>query len=205
MEIVKIMFYDINIDLFFFFNHNLINPFFDAIMPVITGTGGFICLCLFLILLILFSKFTKRETLKRIAVLALIALLFSDIIAAILKNLIQEPRPFVSLDNVHLLISENDPCSFPSGHATSTVSVVTIFVLNMKELVKKHYLIVDILLIVFAIVIPFSRMYVGVHYPFDVLAGIIIGLFGAFVINRYKTRILNFLKVSKQKILGKMG
>ena len=92
------MIWDINVDLFYFFNHNFINPFFDAAMPIITGTGGFICLCLFLILLILFAKFTKRDTLKRIAVLALIALLFSDIIAAVLKNLILEPRPFVTLE-----------------------------------------------------------------------------------------------------------
>lgn len=199
------MIWDINVDLFYFFNHNFINPFFDAAMPIITGTGGFICLCLFLILLILFAKFTKRDTLKRIAVLALIALLFSDIIAAVLKNLIQEPRPFVTLDNVHLLIQENDPCSFPSGHACSTVSVVTFFILNMKELFKKHYLIADILLVIFAIVIPFSRLYVGVHYPFDVFAGVIIGLFGALIVNHYKTRILSILDSSKQKLSGKMS
>ncbi|MBR2557504.1 MAG: phosphatase PAP2 family protein [Methanobrevibacter sp.] len=175
------------------------------LMPVITGAGGFICLCLFLILLILFAKFKKMETLKKIAILALVALLFSDLIAAVLKNLIQEPRPFVTLNNVHLLISENDPCSFPSGHTTSTVAVVTFFVLNMKDLVKKHYLAADVLLIVFAIIIPFSRMYVGVHYPGDVVAGAIIGLFGALVINNYKTRILSIIELSKQKLLGKMG
>lgn len=199
------MFYEINVNLFYFFNQSLANPFFDAVIPVLTDLGGFVFLCLFLIILVLFAKFRKMETLKRIAILALVALLLADLIAAVLKNLILEPRPFVALDNVRLLVSENDPCSFPSGHTTSTVAVVTFFVLNMKELVKKHYLIVDILLVIFAIFIPFSRMYVGVHYPCDVLAGALLGLFGAFVVNRYKTRILTILESSKQKILGKKG
>ena len=124
-------------------------------------------------------------------------MLFSALIVFCLKNLINEPRPFATLDNVNLLITENDPCSFPSGHSASTLSVVTFFIMNMKDLVKKHYLIVDIALVVFAAVIPFSRIYVGVHYPFDVLAGVIIGIFCALVVNRFGDRILGFR--SKQK------
>ena len=106
-----------------------------------------------------------------------------------IKHLICEPRPFVTLDNVRLLITETDPLSFPSGHTTSTLSFVTFFVLNMKELAEKHYKIIDAALILFAVLIPFSRMYVGVHYPGDVLAGAVIGILGAWIVNRYKTKI----------------
>ena len=59
----------------------------------------------------------------------------------------------------------------------------------MKKLTEKHYKVIDIFLIIFAVLIAFSRIYVGVHYPFDVLAGIILGLFGAFVVNKYKDNI----------------
>jgi undecaprenyl-diphosphatase len=181
---------NINVELFYFFNHNLENPLFDAVMPCVTGAGGFICLLAFLVLLILFAKYKKKETLKRIAILALVSLLFADIIVLCLKHIVNEPRPFVSLSDVHLLISENDPCSFPSGHSASTLSVVTFFILNMKDLIRKHYVIADIALVIFAVAIPFSRMYVGVHYPLDVLSGALIGFSCALIVDRFKNRIL---------------
>ena len=180
----------VNVDLFYFFNHNLQNPIFDNIMPIITHVGGFMVLVVVLIVIILYSHLKGKKTLRRLTILALIAFLCSDIVTAILKHIIREPRPFVSLDNVHLLISESDPLSFPSGHTTSTLSVVTFYVLNMKELARKHYRLIDVALIIFAVVIPFSRMYVGVHYPGDVLAGAVIGIIGALIINKYKNRII---------------
>ncbi|WP_405294736.1 phosphatase PAP2 family protein [Methanobrevibacter sp.] len=183
---------DINLELFYFFNHNLQNPIFDAVMPVITHFGGFKVLVVVLIVIIFYAHLKGKKTLRRITILALIAFLCSDLVTAILKNLVNEPRPFVSLDNVHLLITEDDPLSFPSGHSTSTLSVVTFYILNMKELAKKHYKLIDIALVIFALVIPFSRLYVGVHYPFDVLAGAIIGIIGALVVNRYKNKIIKF-------------
>lgn len=159
-------------------------------MPIVTHFGGFKVLAVVLIAIIVYAHLKGKKTLKRLTALALIAFLFSDIVTAILKHLIHEPRPFVSLDNVHLLITENDPLSFPSGHATSTLSVVTFFVLNMRQLTEKHYKLVDTALIIFAVIIPFSRMYVGVHYPGDVLAGAFIGIAGALIVNGYKNRII---------------
>ena len=61
------------------------------------------------------------------------------------------------------------------------LAVVTFVLLNIGQLVKKHTKLVSICLIIFAISIPFSRMYVGVHYPGDVLIGGIFGLASAFV------------------------
>ena len=183
------MFGNVNVDLFYFFNHNFQNPIFDSVMPIVTHFGGFKVLIVVLIAIIAYAHLKDKKTLKRITMFALFAFLCSDVVTAILKHLIMEPRPFVTLDNVRLLIVETDPLSFPSGHTTSTVSFVTFFVLNMKELAKKHYKIIDAALILFAVTIPFSRMYVGVHYPGDVLAGAVIGILGAWLVNRYKTRV----------------
>ncbi len=185
---------NINVELFYFFNHTFQNPILDSIMPIFTHFGGFKFLVLILIAVILFAKISRRETLKKVAIIALVALLFSGAIAVVLKHVVHEPRPFMTLDNVHLLITEDDLNSFPSGHTTSTIAVVTALILNMKELAKKHYLIIDIVLVLFAILIPFSRMYVGVHYPGDILAGAIIGLFGAFLINHFKDTIFTISK-----------
>ena len=183
----------LNVDLFYFFNHNLQNPIFDAVMPVVTHFGGFKVLVVVLILIIIYAHLSKKKTLKRITILALIAFLCSDFITAILKHLVHEPRPFVTLDNVRLLIEEGDPLSFPSGHTTSTFAFVTFYILNMKELAKEHYKLIDALLVIFAITIPLSRMYVGVHYPGDILAGAVIGLAGALVVNKFGDRIWSFL------------
>lgn len=185
---------NINVDLFNFFNHGLQNPILDGIMPIFTHFGGFKFLVLIMIALVLYARISKRETLKKVTIITLIALLFSGAIAVVLKHAFHQPRPFMVLDNVHLLITEDDLNSFPSGHATSTLAVVTSLVLNMKELAKKHYVVIDIALIIFAILIPFSRMYVGVHFPGDVLAGAIIGIAGALVINKFKDKILGIIK-----------
>ena len=184
---------DINVELFYFINNTLQNHVFDLIMPYLTHVGGFCVLSVLLIIIILYSWFKKYQTLKRIAILALIAFLFSDIIVFLLKNIFQEPRPFVSLNHVHLLISESDPNSFPSGHTTSTLSVVTIFILKMKKLSKNHYKLLNLALIIFALLIPFSRIYVGVHYPFDVLAGAVIGICGSLIIYKLN-EVLSIIK-----------
>ncbi|WP_458405324.1 phosphatase PAP2 family protein [Methanobrevibacter sp.] len=186
---------DINEILFIYINQFLQNPTLDIIMPAITHFGGFIWLILIVIALIIVASITKRQTLKKIAIIALIALIFSDLITVLIKNYVHNPRPFMALDNVRLLIAENDPNSFPSGHATSTLAVVSVFLLNMEDLVKKHHIIVDVVLAVFAVLIMFSRVYCGVHYPADVLVGALIGIFGAFIVNFYKDKIFKFLRL----------
>lgn len=189
------MLWDINIYLFYFINHTLKNSFFDSFMPIMTHFGGFKFLFAFLVILIIYSHIRDYKTIKRISVLALFSLLLTDLVVVILKYGVCETRPFVSLDNVNLLIVEDDPFSFPSGHTASTFAVILIAVLNMKDLLKKHYKIVNVLLIVFAVLIPFSRVYVGVHYPFDVLAGFLIASTFAFLINKYKNKIFALMKI----------
>lgn len=187
----------INNNLFIYINSNLQNPFFDGVMPVITQFGDFIFILLVVMAILLYAKISKRETLKKVAIVALIALLFSDVIALLLKHIIQEPRPFMALENVRLLIVENDPCSFPSGHASSTFAVVSVFIFNMEKLAKRYHLLISAVLLVFAITILFSRVYCGVHYPEDVAAGAIIGIFGALIVNRFKEKIFGYLKIMR--------
>lgn len=181
---------DINDILFIYINQYLTNPTLDMIMPIITHFGGFISLILIVLALIVFASVTKRHTLRKVAIIALVALIFSDLIAVLIKNYVHAPRPFMSLDNVNVLVVENDPNSFPSGHATSTLAVVSVFLLNMEDLLKRYHVIVDIILAIFAVLIMFSRVYCGVHYPADVLVGALIGIFGAFIVNAFFNRKL---------------
>ncbi len=185
---------NINEALFIYINQHMQNPTLDMIMPTVTHFGGFIFLILLVVALIIFSVITKRDTLKKVAIIALIALLVSDVIVLALKNLVHEPRPFLALENVRLLVPEEDPNSFPSGHAASTLAVVSVFLLNMDDLVKKYQIVIDIVLAIFAVLVVISRVYCGVHYPDDVIVGALIGIFGAFIVNRFHDRIFEFVK-----------
>ena len=183
---------DYNNELFYFINRKLENSIFNFIMPSITDLGGFVALLIILIIIIVYTHIKNNSVLKKIAFITLIAFLFTDLIVLFLKNFFKEPRPFITLKNVHLLIVENDHNSLPSGHAASTLSVVTVLILNMKKLFKKHYKLINIALIIFAVVIPFSRIYVGVHYPIDVFSGAIIGVGIAWMVN-YINKSLNII------------
>lgn len=119
--------------------------------------------------------------------MCLLSLLIADGIALVLKTLIYEPRPFITFGNVHLLVVENDPFSFPSGHTTSTFAVICFLMFKLKNNL------LDVILILFGLIIGFSRIYVGVHYPFDVLAGMILGVLSAYFVYRYEDRIFNLL------------
>lgn len=176
----------INIDLFYFINDSLKNPLFDFIMPFVTEMGSFVAMLTICIIVIILSIIFKNKTVKRIALLCLFSLLLADGIALLLKYIILEPRPFVALDNVHLLVVEDDPCSFPSGHTTSTFAVLSVLVFKFRH---EFW---SVVLILFGIVIGFSRIYVGVHYPLDVLAGCIIGVLSAYFTYRYEDKIHSF-------------
>lgn len=93
--------------------------------------------------------------------------LVTAVIVTVLKVLIAEPRPFVTLTNVHLLITETG-YSFPSRHATITFAIATIVYLYHRSLGKWLY--------VFASLVAISRIFVGVHYPIDVIAGALLGI-----------------------------
>lgn len=170
----------LNIDLFYLINNNMANPFFDAIMPILSDFGGFVGLAAICIAAILVLKYFKRERYLKIAKLCLCALLLAGIIAAALKLTFHSPRPFTVLEHVRQLTVPSEPNSFPSGHTASTLSVITVLVWKLRE--NKA---VVVLLVAFAVLVGFSRIYCGVHYPFDVLVGAIVGVVSGVVVLRF--------------------
>ena len=98
----------------------------------------------------------------------LIALTLAFLVAFSLKYIINEPRPYLVLKNIHLLSYEGYEPSFPSGHTTLAFTISTLLYSYSKK--------IGLIFLIWAILVGYSRVYVGVHYPFDVLAGIIIGV-----------------------------
>ena len=175
---------NLNVDAFYLINNNMQNPTFDAIMPALSNAGGFVTLLVLCILAIIITRHYKKEKYLEIAKLCLFALILSGLIAGLLKLSFQSPRPFTVLENVRQLTIPTEPNSFPSGHTSSTLAVITVLVWKLRE--NKA---VVVLLALFAFLIGFSRIYVGVHYPLDVLTGAAVGIISGVVVLGVKNRL----------------
>lgn len=126
------------------------------------GDGGFIWIISSLALLI------PKKT-RKVGAMALMSLALSVLIDnVLLKNLIARTRPYDVVAGLNSLIGVQKDYSFPSGHTGSSFAVAVVL---YKMLPK----IAGIPAIILAMLIGFSRLYVGVHYPSDVLCGLLIG------------------------------
>jgi len=100
--------------------------------------------------------------------LTVIAVALSDWSATGLKALIERPRPPVRYPEPKTLVPVPHDASFPSGHAATSFAAATILSFAFPRLAPFLY--------VLAAAVAFSRVYVGVHYPLDVIAGAILGV-----------------------------
>ncbi|MCK4384981.1 MAG: phosphatase PAP2 family protein, partial [candidate division Zixibacteria bacterium] len=158
--------------LFYFFNVGLQNGFFDFLMPVLTNLDYWrIPLGLMIILLLIFGKKKGRIT---VLFLVLGIALSDQLCNNVLKPLIQRIRPCNVLENIHLLVNCTKAYSFPSSHAMNIFTGCILLSYSYRK--------IKVILLIIAILVSYSRIYVGVHYPFDVLAGVVLGIFCAFII-----------------------
>ena len=147
---------------------NLSCGFLDGLCVVISGIWhmGLPCILLAAVLL-LFRRTRKTGTCLALAIL--FGFVFGNLI---LKNAVARIRPYDLKEGIDLLVNRLKDYSFPSGH--TLVSFETATVIFVRE--KKRY---GIPAFVAAAAVAFSRLYLYVHYPTDVVAGIVLGvLFG---------------------------
>ena len=157
----------IEIQILDFIQQTMRSPVFDRFWPVVThlGDAGAIWIVLTLILLVV----PRTRKLGVACALALVlSLVFTNFL---LKNLVARTRPFY-ISGVELLIKEPSEYSFPSGHASSSFAAA--FVL-WKERARIGRVELYRWVMVLASLIAFSRLYLYVHYPTDVLAGLLVG------------------------------
>ncbi len=155
--------------LFYFFNVQLSNPVFDAVMPVITATGNWRILAIPIGLF----WFWKGRSKGRWAILyAVFAWGLSDLFNSnLVKSVFERPRPCLALSDVHLLVGCGQTYSFPSGHAVTSFAIATFLTLVYP---RARWVLFPL-----AFLVSYSRIAVGVHYPFDILVGWVEGaLFG---------------------------
>ncbi len=142
----------------------------NAIMILVTtlGNGGIIWIALSLVLVV-----PKRTRVCGLTMMG--AMLLSFLLGnLLLKNLIARPRPFMVDTSVTLLIPKPGEYSFPSGHTLNSVTAATVIFLYFKK--------AGIGALVLAALIAFSRLYLFVHYPTDILGGILLGVIDAVIV-----------------------
>lgn len=149
-------------------------PLLTGILTFIThlGDSGIIWIAIGVAYLI--GKRDKKTGTKVILAL-LFSLLFTNII---LKNAVMRPRPFTSLGYTPLV--EETGWSFPSGHTSSSFAAAIVLLINRKWRGIPYLLLAG--------VIAFSRLYLQVHYPLDILGGCVMGCLSAlcsnYILNR---------------------
>ena len=159
---------------FLFWVHlNLSNVVLDISMPFITDEKNW----RFPIALLIFTLgFKSGKKGKLCLVILIISLGLTDTISAhILKPFFERIRPsHLNLDGINLLVSKGGKWSMPSNHAANIFSLATVLSYFYTSFKPSLYLL--------AIIIAFSRVYVGVHFPGDVIVGGLIGYFIALTV-----------------------
>lgn len=150
------------------------HPFLDGLMVFVTKEA----LAIFALVLLLMWFFGK-EKYKYTVVFAAITGVLGLFINFILGHIYFEPRPFVT-HHVHLLIQHAKDSSFPSDHSTGTFSLA--FAVLWRKNRK-----IGFGLLVIAILTGISRVYVGHHYPFDVLASILVALISSRLVYSFSS------------------
>ncbi len=137
-----------------------------------------------------FALFIKRKY-RACAILVIIALLINYIECdIIIKNIIQRERPCV-VNPIDMIVSIPKSYSFPSGHTSSSFAASTIIFLHNKKF--------GVTALILAILIAFSRMYLYVHFPTDIIGGIVFGILNALLVS------FLYNKSIKNKLVQKTG
>ena len=155
------------------------NDFLTPIFKFITSLGdeGYVWIAIAIVLL--FVKNYRKVGLM-VGASLLGSLVFNNML---IKNIVARPRPYRMIETLTILIPEPGEYSFPSGHTSSSFAAGVVLYLMLP---KKY----GIPAMVLAFLIGISRLYVGVHYPTDVLGGMVMGTLIATAVLKATEKLL---------------
>lgn len=180
--------YNLDLAIFHMINSGFYNKILDFIMLMASWEFLTVSIIVFLVpaLLVLFGGKKGRK----IAILLIFAVLISGIFLAIVKDLVARPRPFLILDNIRVL-SHASGYSFFSGHAM----LASLFAVVLANKYGK-----SIIYFFIAAIICISRVYLGDHYPSDVIVGVIVGIIFGLAILKYENKIFYWLDLIANRL-----
>jgi len=158
-------FQNLDAELFRLINQTLINPFFDWLMPFASGNAFFHPALIILGILLIWKGGIRG--LMCVLMLALIVPAGDGLVTGMIKHAIGRDRPFLALQDVHLLVGKSGSGSMPSGHAANWFAGTMVAFIYYR---RSAWVMLPL-----AVLVSYSRIYNGVHYPSDVLAGAALG------------------------------
>jgi undecaprenyl-diphosphatase len=163
-------------------NEDWVHPLLDRLMSSVTDARNYQLPFILGAILILF---VGRIRGLRFLVLAVVSVVVADAIGNYaFKQVFLRARPCIVLEGVRLLVGCTNSPSFPSNHAINAGALATLVVLYMPR--------VWLPAAALAVLVGYSRIYVGAHYPLDVLAGGVLGIVVAMVFSRGMTLLWPF-------------
>ncbi|OGU55821.1 MAG: hypothetical protein A2X64_11295 [Ignavibacteria bacterium GWF2_33_9] len=169
--------------LFYFINSFLSNSFFDWLMPIVTSQKNWNPIYIFLILFLII-KYKKNGLI--ISILLILSVGLTNLIGDEIKHLVGRLRPCRSLENLHLLVKCGPGKSFPSLHAANNFAMAVILSYFFR---KNSWIFFSL-----ASLVALSRVFVGVHFPVDIIAGAILGSLISIIFIKLSQK-LNFSKI----------
>ena len=152
--------------IFSFFNSTISNPIFDVLFPIITNQDIWTIPILIGVIILSIKGGRRGKISSAILIIAIILADYSS--AQILKPFFQRLRPSHELiDGIRLLVPKGGKYGFVSSHAANIFAAATVlsyFYIKYKKL-----------FFTIAVLVAFSRVYVGVHYPADIFFGSLLG------------------------------
>jgi len=165
--------FSIDVAVFRWINASLSNRLFDVLMPFLSHAPFFWPTVLLMLLIVIFRGGPRSRVWVTFIVLGVI--LGDGVLCSLIKNAVHRPRPFQTLDDVLLLVGRGNFGSMPSGHTFNWFSATFITYVFYRRSIW--------LMLPLAFGVGFSRIYNGVHYPSDVVAGALLGAgFSAFLV-----------------------
>jgi membrane-associated phospholipid phosphatase len=158
--------------LFHFINGSLGNPLFDWLMPILSGAGGAMHWFVLAAVLVFAAAVIFGDTRARIcALMIFLAVALGDgLVVNTIKHAVHRTRPGIALPDTVMRLGSTTSGSMPSAHAANWFAATMIVFIFYR---RKRTVFVPVALM--ATAVAFSRVYNGVHYPSDVLAGAILG------------------------------
>ena len=159
-------------ELFLFLN-GLGNNRFDQFWLIMTHRG--LNLLVYISIILMLSLKVKRKKIFSLVIFGLILILVTDQLTNLFKVQVGRLRPCFDSQLKDMIRLVKSTCggkfSFFSGHASNSFALAFFF----GKVVKRHFKMVNVILIFIAGLISYSRIYIGVHYPLDIICGMIVG------------------------------
>ncbi len=153
----------------------------DGILYMVSSTTTFVSIGIMLLIGIVFRF--RKEGLRKVVQVG-VAFFLAALITFTIKSIVNRPRPFKTHETIEKL-SQGGGASFPSGHTLEAFAVAT----SLSLLFRRR--LIQVPAFCWALLVAYSRMALGVHYPSDVLGGLLIGIILAIGIDYGFKRWIN--------------